>query len=595
MIFRKQKPFIYALLVCLFVLQAGVLTVPDQAAALSTIPTRVDSDKSKIMSDIFTSAAKAAWNSTYPKFFAKFDDKLKATFGVNSYLLYQQSLVEAKYLQDAYRNSYGSDAVTATSTFQIASQHENLPLNKTMSASQARQLGARDAGSGNRQSFEKNIQKLIVGGSSLFTSSNACGGVNKNAVRNTSEYLAAASTGVLAEDIDPTNPMKFYEQMGRFGSPYSSSIFWEEQLKGVAAQKESEARQAAHLELTAPGYKSPQKLDAQGRLITSAPLNSISAGQQSAQGTLLDSVLNASGSPYDTSSFKNFATSLATGAAGQLFSKYFGNFLGGILGDNMDSFQNTAGDVGRSIAESAVKNLSSKLYDNISRQIFQGKVLAESTGCSSNRVNSLANAATPNDKFDPDLQNEDPPPFTGDTSLPEIPLEEEPGDVSGALLLSASPPILEIDRKTRISWDASRVSDSEEGISLIPISEQSFPPQGSQCYSLDDARNATEEDIGKDQGLNVTLITDANDGDSRKDLKVSLVDPQPRQIVFVSDKVKIKSGQSATLGWDIKGYPDAVFSLDGESVFRSDERVVSPTATTTFSLIVSEANQCATL
>lgn len=664
----KSRIVSWSVLVAVVLSNLGFVALPQPAQAITSVPTETRKDQQSMLQKMINAGVNAVASSAVQKFDNKFNNIIEDKLGVKSFQQYQKALVEAKYLSEAYKSTYSLASSTGSSA-KIASDFERMPLNKTMSANQARQLAIND-GRKSKAVRDTDIQKLIVGASSLFTSSISCGGVNKKAIQNTTEYLAAASTGFLSKDINPRNAVDFYGKMARLGSPSANPAFWEVQLQQIGAQKEAEAKAAAVLEITAPGLKSPQMRLAGGKLETGKSVDLVGSSRKNSQEALFNIGLKGSDSVYDTSSFKGFIGSVITVEVGQVVNQLMNSFLG-FLGIDIGSLRNTASAVAGQVASGWAKNMATKTYDKIANSIFQGVALKESSGClrstrparvrGASSVDALVMgefdeaeeviyndpevlAFTNSDRnFQGALEEEDQGVQAGeilfdidfldiiagetitldwDASLvgENVSVTLSGGAISGSKpivgqatdkpvttttytitatagnaiktksltvsvadnrsSLNATPLQVERGRMAKISWDVSAI-DTTAGID--PLSESDLPSQGQQCSAP--LTESTKYILSADSSGN--LFT--------RELDVSVVAPAPRTVVFVSDKQKIQLGQSATLGWNIQGYPDAVFSLDGESVGRSDERIVSPTATTTFSLIIAEENQCAQL
>ena len=344
-------------------------------------------DKTSEMHEAVRAGIIAAMNSALGVLGHKFNESLRKNLGVKNYLQYQAALVEGKYAVDAYRKSYGDQALTnlagnqpLTDLVDVANDFEGNPINTSFDANGAAALGVSKS-RGNQADFEKELQRLVVGASSLFASSIACGGINQTAIKNTTSYLAAASAGMTFSEIDPRQGAQFYQDMGRFGNPLTMPAYWTLQFQDMAAQNESHARNAATLELMSPGLKSPQKKDSSGRPEISQSLNLVSVGQQNAQTSLFNIALKGTDSVYDTSSFRSFIQSLLLNRVQGILNVSFFRFFGSILRGDLNRFAPMAAAAATFVASKIITAYGVNLYDKVSRMIFQGTALAESPGC----------------------------------------------------------------------------------------------------------------------------------------------------------------------------------------------------------------------
>ena len=654
-----------AIVLISLVLTDASLLLPRRAEAEvlpSTVPTTVKKDEQSIMHEMMAAATTAIMNSALQKMQFKFNRVLEQKLGIKSYLKYQQALVESKYLIDAYKSSFGSGSV-ATSTksvTDIANQAEAGNL-KNYSTAQTKDLAIRNAQSKTKTAGQKRqeIQKMIVGASSLFTSSIACGEVNEKAIANTAQYLASSFAGFKSSEIDYRNSEQFYGSMSRLGAPEASPEFWKLQFEDIAKQKEAEAKAAAALEVLGPGLKSPQERDAKGNLKTKSSLNLVSVGQQNSQNSLFTMAGWGSRSIYDTSSLKGFVGSVISIEVG----KFISSRLFGLFGSS--NLSNIVSSAIGSVGTGLVRGFALKLYDQISADIFNGGVLEESTGCRKpSKVTNFTAADKNFTNLDATVPDTDPtaPILMFEANSDSIMLGDkvtlswdatalgsglqvtlEGGSVGGAqsasgdvedeptetttytltvtgpgginqtksvtvtvdedesvLRFQAEPVSVEQNRKARITWDVSQIAD-EAGIEMIPDNrgedDESFPHDGLEAAGTD---CMTVDQIGS-KLLKLHFEKLSQNGTITRELTLTGVAPAVgKTFDFVSNKqtVNVDNGESAVLSWNINKYNNAIAKFwDGAEVASdgtqiSEDVTVTPTATTTFSIVMAEANNC---
>src|SRR3989344_3898898 len=144
-----------------------------------------------------------------------FSQKLDEKVAIKDFSGYEQALVNSKIFANIMRQRYGDDVLQGSlgDVYQIARLYEDMGINKTLSAEQARQLGL---GRGQTAlQHQKQITKLIVGATAMFTSSISCAGINRQAINNTANYLAGASAGGVASEIRANSGIKFYQDLAK--------------------------------------------------------------------------------------------------------------------------------------------------------------------------------------------------------------------------------------------------------------------------------------------------------------------------------------------------------------------------------------------
>lgn len=349
---------------------------------------------------IIQAAMIAAMNSAFRAMSAKLINIMEGKLGVKNTLYYLDALVESKYLVDSLKKDNKAGGISSTSKgfiVALADDFEGLGLNSSViSPSQAALIATQFMGDSRISQAEKDrrIGQLIVGATSLFTSSVACGGVNRRAVENTARFLATASAGLRPIDADPRNP-NFYRDMARFGDPYSLPAYWTLAFKDYANQTEVRARQAAAAELLSPGLKTTQVVSGFGITGIDRSLNLLSIGEQNAHTSLFNIAIKGTDSVYNTSSFKAFILSILAdklfGPGGILSNRIyrglrgiFGDIFGAIFGTNgqkVEQWTNAASSIAFLVARSVTLFYAQKLYDKVAEILFSGKILGESYTC----------------------------------------------------------------------------------------------------------------------------------------------------------------------------------------------------------------------
>lgn len=454
-----------AVLAALF---GDVLLLPHPAQAqiltgLRSVPTEVTGGRldtlnqqsisvSVLSNEIVNSAIVAAMNDAFRYFGSQMILKLEQKAGIKNLLYYQDALVEAKYLTDAFRKTYGEEAVpqgTRGDVSNLAGTFENYNLSRgTVSPQQAVRISRQS----DPRSREVKLSQLIVGATALFTPSISCAGVNQMAVQNTAEYLALESAGFLASEIRPESGATFYEQMARLGNPAATAPYWVMQFQDGAAQNEARARQAASLELIAPGLKSSQKRDASGSLAINQSLNFYTGQQNANINALFESgIFKAKNSMIPSGSLKQFAIYLAAVKSGDYASRALGALLGSfgkIIGKQIEQSawftgaKTYAGFVASTITKAIVRSL----FDQMIVMAFQGQILGESGQC---------RKPVQTADFKSDIDTKAPIPGTDQTSTA--------GDESGIFFIVEPELVVrgETDPTITITWDASVALGSE--------------------------------------------------------------------------------------------------------------------------------------
>lgn len=534
------------------------------------------------MHEIVRSAAIAAMNSALKVMSRKFTTILEQKLGVKNFLFYQQSLVEGKYLVDSLRKTYGEQAVSYGANCPygdvscLMDSFENLPLNKNFSTAEVARQAVAQRNRQNSQQFAQNIQKLIVGATAAFTSSISCAGVDQNAIRNASTYLAAASAGLLPSDIRPDSGVKFYEDMARLGNPFALPDFWVLQFQSLAAQKEAEAKQAAALELTSPGLKSTQNIGPGGRTQIERSLSLVTIGEQNAQNSLFNIAIKGADSVYDTSSFRNFIISLAQREATRVLAAKLAGLLGkfgGALGlytnaANITAFQITAEATAKSVASLLVTTFTAKLYDHISGMIFQGQILAESPGCRQPR--KIVN-------FTADDYN-----YSAATST-AIGSGGGPGTGS-AIIFEAGSPITR-GQSTALVWDASAAgADVTVTLSGGSINE-TVEASGSRTDSPTDTTTYTLTVTGPNINETLSRTVTVNEAPPGPDFSKVLFDVRPRTV---------EPGDEVTVDWDataVEGASVFISPLSADTLSPSGSAQYTVNQDIPFTMVVSVSNE----
>ena len=458
-------------------------------------------DETSMMHELIRAGVIAGMNSAFRAMSQKLIGTLEEKLGVKNHLYYADALVEAKYLTDSLRKQYGEDAVPAGAGGDIvrtAALFESLGINTGgFSPAQIAALGV-EASRGDKANLARETQRMIVGAASLFTSSVSCGGVNGEAIRTAANYMAAASAGVVASEIDPRGGVEFYEQMARLGSPLASPDFWTLQFQDIAAQNEARARQAAALELTSPGFKTTRNAD--GSIKNSMSL--VSIGEQNAQNALFNVALKGTDSIYDTSSFKNFLLSaMKTRLLNFAFDK-LNTFLGGHIdvASSWGRLAETAATTAEVAGAALIKNFVSGLYDQVSKEIFSGVALAESSTCREQpQKENFDNQASLSDysKEAESVINDLPSIIENgtaageETPLPPPPPEETPPTVPdfSAVQFDVQPQTVAAGGTVTVTWDATAVAESDPEASVIifpPLSTDELGLSGSMIYTVNE-------------------------------------------------------------------------------------------------------------
>src|SRR3989344_4771033 len=651
------------ILVTIITTTCGQLLSPQKAAAQVAGPSvpiyssggqiqrvgTVALDKTAEKYSIWKAMAIAAFNSAMQSLTTKFLGTMQSKLKVGSTLNYQDALVESKYLVDALRKSHGEDAVkigggttalVAESVFDIASQFEALPLNN-MASQSVSDLAIQQLRTQYPAVRERNMQKLIVGASTMFTSAISCGGINEKALDNTARYLAAASAGINSRDIDPRNPLQFYESMARFGNPNTNTQFWKTQLEQLGKENESRARQAAVLELTSPGLKATQVRTAGGTK-TQTSLSFISAGEQNAQNSLFNIAIKGTEGPYSTSSFGAFLTSAISNGIDQLLP-----FFGINLNSDVTSFGNQMVQLGTQVGKNIVSNYAVSLYNKLASQIFQGEILAESPNCgrrapvrgtftaadrrfvppdTDNDVNNFLGGSTNTTPTEELIFNVSSGSITGgeivtlnwdatlltgvstvtisggnvggdkpvagfveDTPLVTTTYTATAGGKSvsrtvtvaprSTSLLNAEPLGTEPGRAVLVSWDAAGLNPLN--ITIEPLSNIQGA-QGQQCYtptSDDENAGLVEFFMTVEPNVGVPVTSDV------------IVTVDPPTVTFEAEDTTICTDETTALSWDIDGYNSTLVSINGGQVARVGQLDVG---IGDYELAIDETNSCDT-
>lgn len=436
-------------------------------------------DQTSMMSQIQEAANISTTNAALQAVGGKFLDKVNLRLGIKNPLNYQNALVEGKYLVDVYRKVFGKDAVKSCESGDISclvTIIEKSPLSKVFSKNQAADLAIKILKEQNPADRQKLINRLVVGATTLFSSSIICGGLDIDAVQNTAAFLATSNAGMRPSQIR-ADGLNFYTDMARFTDPFSDPAFVEQQLPFIAAEAEAKAKEGAVLELSTPGIKVPQGTsntgDNKGFSQIDNSLNLIQEVQQKAQSTIFDIAVRGVDSKYAAKSFLDFIHKVADQAISDIFNQYLDQYLGNfgsLLGRIVDKvkldgmrlyFQSAA----QLIARSVVKSFTDKLFNHVSKAIFKGKVLEESPSCRGARTETSFTADDTSYRY-----TENPPIDAFDSS-----------GGSGGSGGSASFKIngledvsVAADESIEITWDTSELSITVNTLSIEKTGETAF-------------------------------------------------------------------------------------------------------------------------
>ncbi len=522
-------------------------------------------DQTSKQHEIVRAAAIAAMNSAIQLMSQKLNETLEKKLGVKNFLYYQQALVEGKYLVDSMSKTHGEKAIPTRCKNGdincVAAEFLRLPFVRALPGGEAARLGVQQSRQ-NPAAFALNMQKVIVGATSLFTSSISCGGIDNDAVGNSAKFLAAASAGVSASEIDPGSGPKFYEQMARLGSPYATAPFWVLQFNSLALENEAKAKQAAALELTAPGLKATQKQDASGKTQISRSLNLLSVGQENANSSLFNiAIKGGTETVYDTSSFKNFITQLLAEELSSYLAEKLAQWLGRTFRPStafgirtLSTFQTVAESSARTMGSLLIRKYALGLYDKVSKMLFQGEILTESSSCRQPRkllafdpedtkftVPANVPVAVFGDK-DPEI----PPDGSGitPTSTPQVIFEVTPNITSGQAAI--------------LAWDASAlgggITVTLNGGSFV---NQVVETQGTRTDTpaVTTIYTLTVTGPGINQSASRTVTVNATSG-----FQVQF-DVQPRTGLLIGDVVTVTWNASAVAGADVQIFPLSATTL----------------------------------
>ncbi|TSA46105.1 hypothetical protein D4R52_01155 [bacterium] len=342
--------------------------------------------------------AEAANNAAFQTLGTQWTTDLENQLAITNPMYYADALVENKYLADTWSKMYGQDAVP-TSTLgdisAIAGNYELLPLNTTMTAKQAAAMGATQSKNAAlnplvKQQQQRDINRLIVGATSLLTSSISCAGVNTAALKNTAAYLASSSAGILTKQVN-TKTIQFYNDMFKLSQPTSNENYWMMQFQDNAASSEATARAAANLEMTSPGIKSPQTQNAAGQTSIAKSLNLLTQTQTQVLNSAITAATRGGNVKLAAGGMASFATLLlalytegkimgqASKAGGNIFSTIIGKIFGG-LGASGRSLA-VARSYGKLVGQQVAATFAKALFEKLIGVVFKGKILGESSRC----------------------------------------------------------------------------------------------------------------------------------------------------------------------------------------------------------------------
>lgn len=557
-IFRAKKIISSFLLITVagsLFLNFTFLLRPQKAEALSlgTLPTKEIGgrltqqtiDVSGFGNQIIQSAINSAMKALLQKLSVKLAKEVQEQFGIKDYDHYQSALREGGGLAAVYRKLYGEDSVpvsTQGDISRIAADFENLPLNRTYSRHQAAQLGAAQARRRN-PNLQKNVNLLLVGASSLFTSSISCGGINGRAIENTANYLAAASAGILASQISPASGTKYYEDMLKLGGPFATPPFWQLAFQDTASAIENRATQAATLQIVSPGLKATQVQTESGETQIKNSQSLITRSQTKAFDSLFDSAYLGANSTMP--SFASYmALVISQYALDKLLDKLstgFGGLIGKILTPVLSArWVLLFRAFGQLVAKNITKNFVSALYDNAIALIYQGKVLAESAKCRQpSRFTDSASAIN-----------------TTPTTTSTVIFSADPN-----LFIKGDPV-----NTTTFTWDATSLG-TVTSISIDKVGEYRIGPLAlsgavtDEPFRADEDPNKTSQEyrLEIDKGLSTEVILS---------LTVELVEsaPPPGSIDFSGVTFDVQprsaaSGDSVLVTWDASSVPGASVSI----------------------------------
>lgn len=529
---------------------------------------RLVDDTTADIHEIIRAGTIAALNSAFQAFSDKLNETIESKLGIQNTLYYQEALIESKYFVDSLKKDGGKtkyeEACEVDAVECVAAVYQLMPVNYALSRAQAAALGA------SRQLSGEDYNTLIIGATSQYASSIACGGIDNQAVDNTARLLAAAHAGVLPQEINPKEGARYYQQLARLGHPLSNPEVWKQQFEDNAARAEAQARAAAALEISSPGLKAPQSLSSGGGgLRIGRTVSLISVGQQNAQNAVFNIGVKGADSLYNTSSFKAFIFSLLA----DFGAKYLGALIGGVFGgaagllgfDVSGEVAEKAEPAARAIGASVATTFGVALYERVSKQLFQGEVLAESTGC---RSGAAARAGfSPSDSL---------------FELPDQKIDAFDNGGRGATFLNASPNPVQAGGTISLAWVATAAGSG----STVTLSGGRFGTGTTVGLTGTDTDNVSQEttyilsavnsETGYDDSVTVTVTlgTDTGGGGSRLGcadpaLACQPGDPTPPQfkpdnVNFLKNNVIWLHGGPEVAEWNVDVTLDSVRITPGE-------------------------------
>jgi hypothetical protein len=540
-------------------------------------------DQGQLQNEITQTAASSAMNDAFQAMDGQFTSSVETDLGIGNPAYYEDALVEGKFIPDLYSKYNGSDSVPigckGLGVDCIAATEMSLPMNN-MTTAQLQQLaslqGATAANSPAASTqLTQDIQRIVVGASSLFQPSIACGGIDANALDKAASYLAASTAGVVANQIDPGSGMKFYQDMSKLGSPYATNPFWKLQLQDTAMLNQSNARGAAANEINSPGLKATQATSTAATQYSQIQrtLSLVKNGEDSSGQALFNVAINAVNGTYNTATFRNFLIQLVSNELARIAATQISKFVGWIasfIGSGVglaqkDQFRLLAENSARTIAQGLIQHFAVNLFTRLSQKIFQGQILAESTRC--RQPKTLANFTPAATTFTAAANT--PIQAFGDTG--PTPPTPPPGGPPSSIIFNA-PASINAGGTVVLTWDAS-AAPAGSTVTLtggalsgaVPlVGSRNDTPSVTTTYTL------TVTGPGFNQTVQRTVVVTAGGASA------VTFDVQPRSVV---------AGDTVTITWDASAIPNAqveIFPLSTSLLPVSGAQDFTINATTVF-------------
>ncbi len=517
-------------------------------------------DETAIGQEMIRSVVNSALAGAYSFLGGELNNELENNANINNFVNYSESL-KRFYTSSALTATLGVDSSSLgdyRDLDKIFEDYSAIPLNTQITPSQAARLGAFQSKQTNpaaQARFQQDVTRLILGATSMFTSSISCGGINQSALQNTTRYLAAASAGVVAQEINSASA-NFYKDMAKLGSPYSTPPFWALTLNSMSREAESRATQAATLEQISPGKKATRDINPFSGPKIVRSTNVILSAQNQTLGSILNAgIIGGTNSIYAGRSFANFVVSI-----GSYYAQYYALVLakrisGGLIsGAHGGSWVITLSALGGVVAQEVTRAFAKSMYDKLISVVFQGKLLGESVACrGKTRLTDFKSTLNTNNITEGDLANRITFTITPQTIVKGV---SEP--------------------QVRLSWDASvlgaNVQVNIDKVGTGNVSSVPLPAVGSRddVINLADPREldnckqrlqlshqcqeyrlviigASQSVVPISRHVNI-LENDSGDGGNPIN---------PDQVLFVADPSRLDSPGISTISWDVSQVPNA--------------------------------------